>query len=93
MGEPEPLHPQDDAEDWPEVLRWLRENWELLDISERWALKRLLDRIAEVNQSERGEIAELDAEYAKKRQAVLDTHERRRERIRADFRRVTGVSE
>lgn len=86
-------HPQDQEEDWEETKRWLYENWLVIPVSDRMALKRMLSRISEVNDAERSRLAELDAEYQANRQTILDKHEKRREVIRDAFRKATGTEE
>lgn len=91
--EVEPPHPNDDIEDWAEVLAWLRENWESIPLVDRWSLKKMLDRVAQVNQSEREQIANLDRIYAQDKKEILEKHEKRREQIRQDFRKATGTED
>lgn len=86
----EPLHPQDDTEDWAEVVQWLRDNWESVPLHDRMALKRLLTRISAVNDEERRELALLEAEYSARRDALVKRFETRRERIRESFRKATS---
>lgn len=86
----EPIHPQDDDEDWPEVVQWLRDNWESIPVHDRMALKRLLSRISEVNKDEKRELETLEAEYSEKKDALAKRFETRRERIRESFRKATS---